>query len=78
MKRTLTHNRPVVETTDNANGNTECPDRPEMSKMRRFAQHYLNGLRIAAFLIRHGFNRMKVKHVMHIYENWIYPFLYRN
>ncbi len=78
MKQTLIYNRPVVEKEYNANGNTACPDRPEMSKMRKLAQHYLNGLRISAFFIRHGFNRMRVKHIMHIYENWIYPFLYRN
>ena len=46
-------------------------------KMRRLAQHYLNGLRIAAFLIRHGFNRMRVRYIIGIYENWIYPVLYR-
>jgi len=45
-------------------------------KIRKLAQHYLNGLRISAFLIRHGFNRMRVKHCVCIYEILIYPFIY--
>lgn len=59
-------------------GSAECSNGPEMSEVRKLAQHYFNGLRISAFLIRHGFNRMKVKYFMRLYENWIYPFLYRN
>jgi hypothetical protein len=49
----------------------------ELSKIRKLAQHYLNGLRIAAFLVRHGFNRMKVRHFVSIYESCIYPVLYQ-
>lgn len=47
-------------------------------KIRRIAQHHLNGLRIAAFLIRHGFDRMKVRHFVSIYEDCIYPALYHD
>ena len=62
------------ETVDS--GCTGYPNGLEVSKMRKLAQHYLNGLRISAFFIRHGFNRMKVKYFVSIYENWVYPFLY--
>jgi hypothetical protein len=41
----------------------------------KFAQHYLNGLRISAFLIRHGFDRMKVKQCVCAYESLVYPFI---
>ncbi len=59
-------------------GRTGHINGPVFSRMKMFAQHYLNGLRIAAFLIRHGFNRLTVRYVVGIYENWIYPVLYRN
>lgn len=57
---------------------TNYLDEGEISRTRKLAQHYLNGLRISAFLIRHGFNRMKVTHIVRKYEDWIYPFIYRN
>jgi hypothetical protein len=53
-------------------------NRSGVFKIRKFAQHYLNGLRISAFLIRHGSNRMKVRYIMGIYESWIYPVLYHS
>ena len=56
---------------------TECSNGSEISKIRKLAQHYLNGLRISAFLIRLGFNRTKVRHFVSIYEAYIYPILYR-
>ncbi len=46
--------------------------------MRKFAQHYLNGLRLFAFLVRHGFNRARTKHYVRIYESLIYPIIYHN
>ena len=58
-------------------GRTGYSKRAEVSKIRKLAQHYLNGLRIAAFFIRLGFNRMKVRHFVSIYESCIYPVLYQ-
>ena len=72
------YKRPMTKKEHINSGNAERFNGLEMSEMRKLAQHYFNGLRISAFLIRHGFNRMKVKYFMRLYENWIYPFLYRN
>ncbi len=44
----------------------------------KFAQHYLNGLRISPFLIRHGFDKMKVKQCVCAYESLVYPFIYNS
>jgi len=60
------------------NGCREYSSGLEVFKIRKLAQHYLNGLRISAFLIRHGFDRMKVKRFVSMYEDLVYPFLYHN
>lgn len=57
--------------------NVVYPGDLKIRTMRKLAQHHLNGLRIAAFLIRHGFDRIKVRHFVGIYEDYIYPVLYR-
>jgi len=74
----LIYKQPIIREEYINSESTECSNGLEVSKMRKIAQHYFNGLRISAFLIRHGFNRMKVKHFILAYENWVYPFLYRN
>ena len=77
MKHILIYKWLMIRKEHVNNTNAQCSNGSEISKIRKLAQHYLNGLRISAFLIRAAFNRMKVRHFVSIYEACIYPILYR-
>jgi len=78
MERVPTEKYSKIVKESNDSYSSVCPDDLKIRKMRKLAQHHLNGLRIAAFLIRHGFDRMKVRHFVGIYEDYIYPVLYHD